>query len=119
MKAIALLVVLCALLATSLAFPAELPKGKSKGSTSANKAPAAKGSNKGKGKGPAAPVTPVKTLAEKVDEQWASMRTHVLEGDAGGDPSAGRHTITSWQKANGDEGWCHKETHICAFRHYP
>ncbi|KAL0961017.1 hypothetical protein HGRIS_006009 [Hohenbuehelia grisea] len=99
MKAIYSLVVVCALFAVGFASPAELPKG-----------------GGGKGAKPKEPPAPVKTLAQKVTDQWNEMKTHVLHGDAKGNADAGRHTVSAWQEKNHDEGWCHKETHICAFR---
>ncbi|KAL0958089.1 hypothetical protein HGRIS_000262 [Hohenbuehelia grisea] len=60
------------------------------------------------------PMEKAVTMTDKVNNAWDSMKNHVLVGD--GADTAGRHTVTSWQKKNKDEGWCHKETHICAFR---
>ncbi|KAL0948018.1 hypothetical protein HGRIS_010641 [Hohenbuehelia grisea] len=106
MKIVLLLVVLFAFIAAGFASPAELPK-LPKGNQN-------KGKDKGKDKGKSPP--PVMTLKQKVDEQWAAMKTHVLEGDKHGNEDAGRHTLSSWQAKNKDEGWCHKQTHICVFR---
>ncbi|KAL0958111.1 hypothetical protein HGRIS_000281 [Hohenbuehelia grisea] len=96
MKSMFSALVVFTLLAVGSALPAELapPKGN-----------------------PKPPMEAPVTLETKVDKAWDAMANHVLKGDGPkGNDDAGRHTLSSWQEKNKDEGWCHKETHICAFR---